>query len=156
MQHHLEMALKSGQMQPGGSETGEAGTYVMLVDAAAQKRDVAALQTYVPLAGAATARLGQKLFMAIAGRASGVAHTLAGDYAQARAELQHALELFTSCPAPWQIGRTLFEMGELACAESKTDQARGFYSQALHMFEELHAAPYAARARLALENLGHA
>lgn len=125
----------------------------MLVDAAAQQRDLAALQKYGPRAEETAAQIGHRLFMAIAYRASGVAHTLAGEYTQAEASFQRALELFTSYPAPWQIGRTLFEMGELARLQMQTEQARDYFSQALGLFEELHAAPYAARTRAALENL---
>jgi hypothetical protein len=64
------------------------------------------------------------------------------------------LDIFSDYPAPWQVGRTLFEMGELARLQMKTEQARDYYSNALSAFEELHAAPYARRARAALENLG--
>ena len=58
-------------------------------------------------------------YTAIAHRAWGVAHTLAGEYPQAETRLQQALEIFTAYPAPWQMGRTLFEMGELARAQRK-------------------------------------
>jgi hypothetical protein len=63
------------------------------------------------------------------------------------------LDIFHDYPAPWQIGRSLFEMGELARLQMKTEQARDYYSRALSAFEELHAAPYAARASAALENV---
>jgi tetratricopeptide (TPR) repeat protein len=152
MQQHLEAALEIN-LKMGGANTGEEEWYAMLADAAAQGRDPAALRKYIPLAEETAAGLGHKLFMAITDRASAVAHTLAGEYPQAEAKLQRALELFTSYPAPWQTGRTLFEMGELASAQTKIEQARDYFSQALHLFEELHAAPYAARTRAALENL---
>jgi hypothetical protein len=46
-------------------------------------------------------------------------------------------------------------MGELARAQMKTEQARDYFSRALSAFEELRAAPYAARSRAALETLSH-
>jgi hypothetical protein len=66
------------------------------------------------------------------------------------------LEIFTAYPAPWQIGRILFNMGELAQAAGKTEEAREHYSRALGAFEGLRAAPYAERARAALEAVGGA
>ncbi|HEX8991954.1 MAG TPA: hypothetical protein VF784_09770, partial [Anaerolineales bacterium] len=89
----------------------------------------------------------------IAHRAWGVAHTLAAEYSQADTRFQQALEIFAAYPAPWQIGRTLFEMGELARLQGKMEQARDCFSRALRTFDELRAAPYAARTRAALENL---
>ena len=108
---------------------------------------------YAPLAEETAKRIDHKLHKAIADRAWGVAHTLAGEYPQAEVRLQHALEVFTAYPAPWQIGRTLYEMGELARAQGKMEQAHDHFSGALSAFEELGAAPYSERTRLALENL---
>jgi hypothetical protein len=47
-------------------------------------------------------------------------------------------------------------MGALAQAEGKTEEAREHYSRALGAFEGLRAAPYAERARAALEAVGGA
>ena len=134
--------------------SGDHDLYTLLVDGAAQQRDQAALRKYAPLAEETATRIGHRLHTAIAHRAWGVGHTLAGEYPQAEARFQQALEIFMDYPAPWQIGRTLFEMGELARAQLQTEQAREHHSRALKAFEELHAAPYAARTRSALENLG--
>ena len=54
-----------------------------------------------------------RLYLAIAHRALGVGHRLAGEHAAAETRLKQALELFTKLGARWQIGRTLFELGEL-------------------------------------------
>ena len=152
MQQHLEAALKlisTAEVASGGDHD----LYAMLVDGAAQQRDPVGLQKYAALAEETAARIDHKLHLAIAQRARGVAHTLAGEYPQAEARFKQALDIFNAYPAPWQIGRTLFEMGELAHAQMKTEQARDYFSHALSAFEELQAAPYAARARAALENL---
>ncbi len=154
MQQHLEAALKLSS-SVGAAPGGDHDVYAMLVDAAALQRDQAALRKYAPLAEESATRIDHKLHLAIAHRAWGVSHTLAGEYQQAEARLQKALELFSSYPAPWQIGRNLFEMGELARAQMKTEQARDYFSRALRTFEELRAAPYAARSRAVLETLSH-
>lgn len=152
MQQHLEAALKLSS-EAGAAPARDHDVYAMLVDAAAQSRDPVGLQKYAVLAEETASRIDHKLHLAIAQRAWGVAHTLAGDYPQAGARFKQALDIFVAYPAPWQIGRTLFEMGELARLQKQIEQARDYYSRALSAFEELHAAPYAARARAAIENL---
>ena len=154
MQQHLEAALKLSS-SVGAAPGGDHDVYAMLVDGAAQQRDPIGLQKYAALAEETATSIDHKLHMAIAYRAWGVAHTLAAEYSQAEARFKKALEIFTSYPAPWQVGRTLFEMGELARAQTEKEQARDYFSRALNAFEELHAAPYAARSRAALETLSH-
>jgi tetratricopeptide (TPR) repeat protein len=152
MQQHLETALKLSS-SAGAAPAGDHDVYAMLVDGAAQQRDPVGLQKYALLAEETARSIDHKLHLAIAYRAWGVAHTLAGEYPQAEARFKQALDIFDDYPAPWQIGRSLFEMGELARLQMKPEQARDYYSRALSAFEELHAAPYAARARAALENV---
>jgi tetratricopeptide (TPR) repeat protein len=152
MQQHLEAALKLSSTA-GAAPAGNHDVYAMLVDGAAQQRETVGLQKYAALAEQTARGIDHKLHLAIAQRAWGVAHTLAGDYPRAEACFQQALDIFSEYPAPWQIGRTLFEMGELARLQKKTEQARDYYSGALSAFEELQAVPYAVRARAALEQL---
>jgi tetratricopeptide (TPR) repeat protein len=152
MQQHLEAALKESSAA-GAAPAGDHDVYAMLVDGAAQQRDPVGLQKYGRLAEETAKSIDHKLHLAIARRAWGVAHTLSGEYPQAEARFKQALDIFSAYPAPWQIGRTLFEMGELARLQMKTEQARDYYARALSAFEELHAAPYAARARAALGHL---
>ncbi len=152
MQQHLEAALKLSSTA-NAAPAGDHDVFAMLVDGAALQRDPVGLQKYVALAEETARRIDHKLHLAIALRAWGVAHTLAGEYPQAEARFKEALDIFSDYPAPWQIGRSLFEMGELARLQMKTEQARDYYSRALSTFEELHAAPYAGRVRHALENV---
>ena len=152
MQQHLEAALKLSS-SVGADPAGDHDVYAMLVDGAAQQRNLVGLQKYAPLAEKTATRIDHKLHLAIAHRAWGVAYTLAGEYLQAEARFKKGLEIFTSYPAPWQIGRTLFEMGELARARTEKEQARDYFSRALSAFEKLHAAPYAALSRAALDNV---
>lgn len=153
MRQHLEAALKMSELT-GAAPGGNHDLYAMLVDAAAQQRDQAALRKYAPLAEDTAARVDHKLHLAIAHRAWGVAHTLASEFPQAEARFQQALDMFAAYPAPWQIARTMFEMGELARARLETEPARDYFSRALRAFEELGAAPYAARTRAMLDQLG--
>lgn len=125
----------------------------MLADVAAQQRDLAALRKYAPLAEETATRYGNILYQAIAHRAWGVAHRLAGEYAEATARLNQALELFQGLNTRWQIGRTLSELGELAVACAEAAAARDYFSRALAAFEAMKAAPDAARVRAALEAL---
>jgi len=146
VRQHLEIALSKS-----AAWVGEHDLYAMLADAAVQQRDEAALRHYAPLAEEAAARYGHTLYQAIAHRAWGVVHRLAGAHAEAEARLNQALELFRGLDTRWQIGRTLFELGELARARDDSAGAREHFARALAAFEEMKAAPDAARARAALE-----
>ena len=124
-----------------------------LADTAVELRDADALRRYAPKFEKLASRDNHRLYLAIAHRALGVGHRLAGEHAAAETRLRQALELFTKLGARWQIGRTLFEPGELNLTHSSTE-AREYYSQALGAFEEIHAAPNAERTRIALSSLG--
>lgn len=152
LQTHLEAGLeKSAAM--GAAEGSNADVYALLVDAAALQRDATVLQKYAPLAEESATYVDHKLNIAIADRAWGVLHTLAGDFAQAERRLKRALETFNSYPAPWQVGRTLLDLGEMAKANGKTEQARQYFSEALSAFEGLRATPFVERTRAALASL---
>jgi tetratricopeptide (TPR) repeat protein len=153
MEHHLHQALKIGEVR-GRAATGDHDVHAMLVDAAALRRDPAALREYAPRAEETATQTDHRLYMGIADRAWGVLHTMAGDFAEAEARLKRALDSFNSYPAPWQMGRTLFDMGELAKSQGEIEQARDYYAQALGAFEGLRAVPYVERTRVALEALG--
>ena len=126
--------------------------YMILADTAAELRDVNALRKYVPELENLASRDNHRLYLAIAYRALGVGHRLAGEHAEAENHLRQALGLFTKLGTRWQIGRTLFELGELNLADSPM-KSREYYSQALGTFEEIQAAPNAERTRIALNKL---
>src|SRR2546430_2388844 len=105
--------------------------YAALADAAAQLRDETALRKYAPLAETLAQRYNHRLYQAVAHRAWGVAHRLAGEYAQADTRLNQALILFQQLGTRWQLGRTWLEFGELAAAQSETLQARDYLQLAL-------------------------
>ena len=126
--------------------------YMTLADTAVELRDIDALRKYAHPLEELASRDNHRLYLAIAHRALGVEHWLAGELASAETRLREALELFTKLGARWQIGRTLFELGELHLPHAPT-KAREYYSQALGSFEELAAVPNAERTRMALNSL---
>jgi hypothetical protein len=153
---HLETALakkhvpRSDRITTPGSDQ---DLYAWLADIAVEQRDEAALGEYAPKAEAAASQVGHRLYLGVACRAWGVAHRLAGRPAEAEAQLGRALALFGELDARWQIGRTLFERGELAHWQGDVARAREDYGQALAAFEALRAEPMASRARAALARL---
>jgi tetratricopeptide (TPR) repeat protein len=148
----LENALeRPGQPVNFGTMAHDHEIYMTLADSAVELRDADALRRYAPELEELADREHHKLYIAIAHRAVGVAHRLAGEYIEAETRLKQALELFTRLGARWQIGRTLFELGDLNAAQSK-NKAREYFSQALGSFEEIQAKPNAERARQALNS----
>jgi len=142
VQKYLEIAVNKT-----ASWVGEHDLYAMLADAAAQQRDQAALQKYAPLAEEFASRYDHKLYLAIAHRAWGVSHRLAGQYADAETRLTRALDIFQQLETHWQIGRTLFELGELALSRAEKPAADENFARALSMFEVMGAQPDITRIR---------
>ena len=127
--------------------------YMTLTDTAVELRDAATIRKYAPSLESLATRDNHRLYLAIAYRARGVEYRLAGEHTQAENSLKQALGLFTKFGTRWQIGRTLFELGELNHTQSNA-KAREYYSQALGSFEEIGASPNAERTRNALNSLG--
>src|SRR5687768_8574266 len=112
--------------------------YMILTDTAVELRDADAIRKYAPELERLAARDDHRLYLAIAQRALGEAHRVSGENAAADNYFKEALGLFTKLGARWQIGRTLYKLGELYLAQSK-EKAREYYSQALRAFEEIRA-----------------
>jgi tetratricopeptide (TPR) repeat protein len=142
----------AGQPVNFGTMAHDHEIFMTLADTAVELRDADALRTYAPNLETLASRDNHRLYLAIAHRALGVAHLLAGEHAAAETRLRQALELFTNLGARWQVGRTLFELGELNLNRSNA-QAREYYSQALRSFEEMQAKPNAERTRSILSSL---
>jgi len=148
VRQHLEAAI-------GGSASwvGDHDIYATLVDAATLADDAATIRQYAPRAEELAALHCHALYQAIVHRAWGVAHRLAGAHADAHARLHQALAVFARLNTRWQMGRTLFELGELAVAQANTNEARDYFSRALAAFEAMRAAPDVARTHARLESL---
>jgi len=144
---------KSGQPVKRGTMAHDHDIYMQLADVAAQRRDPAALQKYVPRLEELAIRDSHRLYHAIAHRAWGVLHRLTERYAEAEGQLNLALEIFDQLDTRWQCGLTHFELGELEKARFVSHSAREHFTRALDRFETMRAAPDAMRARIALEKL---
>ncbi len=128
--------------------------YAILVDTATLQRDEAALWDYAPLLEKEAAHLDHNLYLAVAHRAWGVLHRLAGELSEAEVRFNQALAIFQAMDTRWQLGRTRFELGELAVARSDTAEASEQYARALELFKVMGAAPDVWKARKALESIG--
>lgn len=148
VRQHLEVSLHSSSAWVGDHDI-----HATLVDVAVLQRDEAGIRQYAPQAEELATRYSHTLYQAIAHRAWGVAHRLAGENPEAEARLSQALDLFSGLNTRWQMGRTLFELGELAQARSDIGKARDYFTRAQSAFEEMHAEPDAARTLAALERL---
>ena len=140
VQKYLELAINKT-----AAWVGEHDIYAMLADVAVQQRDEASLQKYAPLAEEFASRYDHKLYQAIAHRAWGVLHRLAGQHNEAETRLNNALEVFQQMNARWQAGRTLYDLGEVFLGRGDKPSARDHFSRALSAFEAIGAVPDAAR-----------
>ena len=121
--------------------SGEHDLYAMLADIAVLERDQAGLVRYAPLAEAHAARYGHTLYLAIAQRAWGVSYHLEGRYQEAEQRLHQALRIFQELKTHWQIGRTLFELGDLARSSGDLPTSKESFQDALAAFELVRAVP---------------
>lgn len=127
--------------------------YMILVDSATIVRDESTILKYAPLLEELAKRDDHHPYLAIAQRAWGVAHRLSGAYDDSETRLKEALELFSELDTRWQIGRTLYELGELELARSNMDQAREYFAEALEKFKSLKAAPDIERVNSVIKQL---
>ena len=125
--------------------------HMMLADSAATARDEDAIRDHAAPLEELAARDDHRPYQAVAHRAWGVAHRLAGEYDQAEKRLNQALELFEDLQTEWQMGRTLVELAELEVARTDQPAACDYLARALSLFEELEAAPDVERTRQALQ-----
>lgn len=150
----LETALAlSGQPVKRGTMAHRHIIYMMLTEAAAHLRDASALQRYALSLEELAERDEHRPYLAVAHRACGIAHRLKGEFARAENRLANALELFNELEMPWQVGRTLAEIAELAQAQSDETGARDHFSRALSEFEALRAMPAVEQTQAALDAL---
>jgi len=126
---------------------------MMLVDAAARTSNEAAIRKFTPQLEALAARDDHKPYLAVAHRAWGVALRLSGEFQDSENRLKQALVIFEDLESSWQIGRTQFELGELALARTDGAAAHSYFMLAQTRFEELGAKPDMARTTAILESL---
>lgn len=126
---------------------------MMLVDAAARAGDAAAIRKFTPRLEELALQDDHKPYLAVAHRAWGIALRISGEFEEAETRLEKALEIFEEIEASWQIGRTLYELGELALVQTDGVAAHSYFMLAQTRFEELGAKPDIARTAKLLENL---
>jgi tetratricopeptide (TPR) repeat protein len=148
----LERALETaGQPVTGGTMAHDHEVYMALTEAATESRDAEGLRRHASVLAELAGRDDHKLYLAIAYRGLGLAQHLEGKTSQAETMLHQALALFKEMNARWQRGRTLMELGALeASRRRKSGKAEEYFREALDMFEDLQAVPFAERARAAL------
>ena len=150
----LDPALKlSGQPVKRGTMAHEHIVYMMLVDSAARAGDEAGIRRYVSQLEELATRDDHRPYLAVAHRARGIAHRLAGEYTEAEVRLKQALEMFEELGSYWQIGRTLFALGELTLAKPEMEAAGDYFSRALVAFEGMGAKSDVSRAKAMLDSL---
>lgn len=125
----------------------------MLVDTAVLQDDNDVLEEYAPQLLERSESLEHKLFQAIAFRSLGVLHRLKGEYKLAKEQFEKSLEIFNALDTQWQLGRTYFELGELARLQENSESASDCYSLAIKSYEMMEAVPFIQQARTALESL---
>jgi tetratricopeptide (TPR) repeat protein len=151
----MEQALNTaGQPVKRGTMAHDHDVAMLLAESAVQRRDGAAIRSHAARLEELALRDGHRLYLAIAQRAWGVAHRLAGELAEAGERLNQALEQFAEMEARWQVGRTFYELGELAVARSDLAGARDCFSKALSAFEAAGAGPDAEQARQSMAEQG--
>ena len=144
---------RPGQPVKRGTMAHEHDIMMQHTEAAAQQRDLIALQIYTPKLEQLAERDDHKFYQAIAQRAWGIALRLKGDYAEAELRLNRSLEIVNNLKTVWQMGRTHFEIAELHREKSELEKARLHYSAAMESFKVLQAKPDTERTRISLENL---
>lgn len=148
VREHLEFGLAKTS-----SWVGKHDLYAMFVDVAVQTRDIETLQVYAPLAEEKANRYDHHLYQGIVHRAYGVIHSLSGEYSEAKARLNQAMEIFNHLGLRWQLGQTLIELGELERTKNQTAAARDYNMRALEAFEAMHANPSVSRVKRLIEAL---
>lgn len=151
VKNRLETGLGlSGQPVKRGTMAHLHIVYMMLVDTAATAGDGETIEKYAPLLEELAIRDKHKPYLAISRRARGVAHRLKHEFDQAEKYLLQALEFFESAGMPWQQGRTLFELGELALQEKNNRVSQERFTQAFEIFNRIAAKPDAERTKKVL------
>jgi len=154
VKEYLETSIQKWTMPlKWGSNPHEHDLYSMLADVGARQHDVAAIRHYAPLAEELAVRDDHKLYRAMAHRALAVAHRLTGEYNDAATRLNRALELFEPLGTRWQIGRTLFEWGELEDARGNSASAHDYFSRALVEFDAMRAVIDSAKTHARIQNI---
>jgi DNA-binding CsgD family transcriptional regulator len=98
-------------------------------------------------------RLDRPRALATGARCRGLLHAARGEHEAALASLERALVEHERLPVPFERGRTLLALGTQRRRLRRRAEAREALEQALAIFEELGAVPWAERARRELSRI---
>ncbi|MEK6221488.1 MAG: tetratricopeptide repeat protein, partial [Chloroflexota bacterium] len=108
---------------------------------------------YLPRLEGSSVWLEKDINHAVTQRARGVSLLLNGNYSKAEEKLNTALKTFVDFDTQWQMGRTYFELGQLAAVQEHNSAAKDFYQQAIDSYEKLGAVPDISKTNEALKQL---
>jgi tetratricopeptide (TPR) repeat protein len=148
VEKHLQDALERTGIQVADWEI-----LTLLVDAAAGRRDLDALEKYADAAYEAANRFNQKLHLGMVYRALGVAHCITGELVESKERFELSLDMFEELGARWQTGETQYELGVLATEKNDHHEARKRWAAALENFEAMGALPDVNRTKDRLASL---
>jgi hypothetical protein len=118
----------------GWNPIGDHEVYVLLADIGALHRDKELLSAYALRSNEISLALNHHLYHAIALRALAILDWLDHNFARAEERLKESRQLFQRLETHWQIGRTLFDLGELSAGMGKHDEANIYFAQAQSAF----------------------
>jgi len=91
--------------------------------------------------------------LAVSARCRALLEATNGDLDAAEAALERALDEHVHCPMPFERARTLLAQGQVLRRSKQRRRAREALEEAIAVFEQLGAAPWAERAREELERV---
>ena len=97
--------------------------------------------------------MGSPWALAVSARCSGLLRAADGDIADASSHYERSLTLLDAHPYPLERGRTLLCLGSARRQDKQKRSAREAIEEALEIFEELGARPWAERARAELRRI---
>ena len=128
--------LKAASEKPsiGWKPVGDHEVYVLLADIGAINKDKELLSAYALRSDEISLSLKHHLYHAITLRALAILDWLDHDFTRAEERLKESWQLFQRLETHWQIGRTLYDLGELSDGIGKHDEAKSYFTQAQAAF----------------------
>lgn len=139
VKEHLKAASEKPSV--GWKPVGDHEVYVLLADIGAMHKDKELLSAYALRSDEISLSLKHHLYHAIALRALATLDWLDHDFARAEERLKESWQLFQRLETHWQIGRTLFDLGELSVDMGRTEDAERYFAQAQFAFSMMGVRP---------------
>jgi ATP/maltotriose-dependent transcriptional regulator MalT len=133
-----------------GSHTERASGLDVLVRALAALGDLERARKILQELESTASAVGTEPLQALACFAGGIIAASAGDHPRARASFEDAVDLFSRCSAPFELGRARLELGRALATLDRREAAAAELRTALTALQNLGAAHEAERAALLL------